>query len=173
MAPRFCVITWAGRAAVDAITSAPANMEGDGGVAGAGFKALGSATAAAAVRELLQDGKKLGSGRAGSLGSCSLPPLGPGGVLEPSLCRKFSCLYLTTPLRPAPWRLGAGLANLFTQGLAVPLASRCPGGYWTYGSSSFQVSPPRAWGFADVRSSHTQRPIATAILDRRLKCPIP
>uniref|UniRef100_A0A287A8B1 Conserved oligomeric Golgi complex subunit 5 n=1 Tax=Sus scrofa TaxID=9823 RepID=A0A287A8B1_PIG len=30
-------------------------MEGDGGVAGAGFKALGSATAAAAVRELLQD----------------------------------------------------------------------------------------------------------------------
>uniref|UniRef100_A0A9L0TNN1 Conserved oligomeric Golgi complex subunit 5 n=2 Tax=Equus caballus TaxID=9796 RepID=A0A9L0TNN1_HORSE len=45
-----------GGPAADAITPAPANMEGgDGGVAVAGHGALGSGAAAATVRELLQD----------------------------------------------------------------------------------------------------------------------
>ncbi|XP_012576384.1 PREDICTED: conserved oligomeric Golgi complex subunit 5 isoform X2 [Condylura cristata] len=45
-----------GVARSDAIIPAPANMEGsDGGVAVAGHRALGSGTAAATVRELLQD----------------------------------------------------------------------------------------------------------------------
>ena len=127
-APGFCVMTWAGRAAADAISPAPANMEGgDGGLALSGRPALGSGAAAATVRELLQDGKESGSGRAMGLGDCPAPHLGPSGGLNPKLCRKFSCLGVTTPLRPAPWRLGAGLANLFLQGLAVPFPSGCPG----------------------------------------------
>ncbi|XP_065739811.1 conserved oligomeric Golgi complex subunit 5 isoform X7 [Phocoena phocoena] len=49
-------MTWAGRAAADAISPAPANMEGgDGGLALPGRPALGSGAAAATVRELLQD----------------------------------------------------------------------------------------------------------------------
>uniref|UniRef100_A0A8C6BLR9 Conserved oligomeric Golgi complex subunit 5 n=1 Tax=Monodon monoceros TaxID=40151 RepID=A0A8C6BLR9_MONMO len=49
-------MTWAGRAAADAISPAPANMEGgDGGLALLGRPALGSGAAAATVRELLQD----------------------------------------------------------------------------------------------------------------------
>ncbi|XP_058930495.2 conserved oligomeric Golgi complex subunit 5 isoform X1 [Kogia breviceps] len=49
-------MTWAGRADTDAISLAPANMEGgDGGLALPGRPALGSGAAAATVRELLQD----------------------------------------------------------------------------------------------------------------------
>lgn len=50
-----------GRPTADVITAVPDNMEGDdGGVAVAGHGTLSSRAAAATVREILQDGKKLG-----------------------------------------------------------------------------------------------------------------
>lgn len=52
-------------------------------------------------------------GRVVGLGGCPAPHLGPGSGLNPSFYRKFSGRDVTTPLRPAPWRLGAGLANRF------------------------------------------------------------
>lgn len=62
-----------GEPTADAITPAPANMEGgDGGVAVAGQGALGSGAATAAVRELLQDGKEPGSGWVVGLGGTVL-----------------------------------------------------------------------------------------------------
>lgn len=100
---------------------------GDGGVAVAGQGALGSGAVTATVRELLQDGKESGSGWVVGPGDCPVPHLDPGGRLNPSLCRKFSGLDVTTPPRPAPWRLGAGLANLFLQILTDPFPSACPG----------------------------------------------
>ena len=83
---------------------------GDGGVAVAGQGVLSSGAAAATVRELLQDGKEAGSRWVVGLGDCPAPHLGPGGGLNPSLCRKFSGLDVTTPPRPAPWHLG-GIAS--------------------------------------------------------------
>lgn len=52
-------------------------------------------------------------GRVVGFQGCPAPQLGPGSGLNPTLCRNFSGINVTTPLRPAPWRLRAGLASLF------------------------------------------------------------
>lgn len=115
---------------------------GDGGVAVASHGARGSEAAAATVREILQDGKESGWVGSWDWGRCPAPHLGPGGGLNPTLCRNFSGLDLTTPLRPAPWRLGAGLACFLGH-----LISVC---------SSFQLCPLRSSGFPVVLGPRTQ-----------------
>lgn len=85
----------------------------------------------------------------------SAPHLGLGGGFNSSLCRKFSVLDVTTPLSPAHWHLGAGLVNVFAQGLADPSLSSCPGDTWFLEAPHFQLYPPRSWGFADVPSFRT------------------
>lgn len=117
-----------GGASADVISPAPANMEGgDGGVAVAGHGALGCGAAAATVRELLQDGKESGSVRGAGLRDGPAPQLGPGGGLNPSLCRKFSGLDVTTPPARPPGARERAAPTCFCRGWLCP---SLPGVQW-------------------------------------------
>ena len=113
-APKFCVIIWAGRATVT--ESLPHQPTWKVATAASLWLAVGlrgpewlqplSGSSCRTVR-----GAGLWSGH--GAWELSAPHLGLGGGFNPSLCRKFSVLDVTTPLRPAHWHLGAGLANVF------------------------------------------------------------
>lgn len=158
-APGFCVITWAGRAAADAISSAPANMEGgDGGGPVAGLGAPGSGGAAATVRELLQDGKESGSGQAVGLGGLSCTAPGSPWWTQPVAVQK---VYRSRSDHSPPTASGHPGALLVRRD---PGDFHPPSGapHLPCGGSRFQLCLSHAPGFPQVPGPRAQWPALAA-----------
>lgn len=155
-APKFCVIIWAGRAAVTA--SLPHQPTWKVVTAASLWLAVGLR-----VPELLQplSGSSCrtvrgpGCGRAMGLGSCLLRTW--ASVVDST--RRFAESF---PFRrdhspqPGPLASGCQPCRRVSPGTCWPVSFRLPWGHLVSGGSSFQLYPPRSWGFADVPSFRTR-----------------